>query len=56
MKWAGRFCKGRYLLKTDDDVFVTLRPFMTWLIYQPKKEFYAGQCQLEHSVSRDGKW
>ena len=42
-EWADKYCSGyRYLMKTDDDVFINIPQLYRALAALPKKEVYAG--------------
>lgn len=58
LKWAGFYCRAKYILKTDDDVFINAVPLINWLQAQPRTKFYSGWCNFNSPVVRDpnNKW
>ena len=58
LKWAYYHCKAKYILKTDDDVFVNPLPLVQWLRTQKRVKFYSGWCNFNSPVVRDpnNKW
>ena len=58
LKWAYHHCKAKYILKTDDDVFVNPHPLVEWLRIQEREGFYSGWCNFNSPVVRDpnNKW
>ena len=58
LKWAYYHCKAKYILKTDDDVFVNPYPLVQWLRAQKREKFYSGWCNFNSPVVRDpnNKW
>ena len=57
LKWAYKFCKFKYYLKTDDDVFVYSKGLVKWLWQLPREGIYTGRCDFNKTVIRVGnKW
>ena len=59
LKWACCNCKSaRYVLKTDDDVFVNIFKLMKWLVKSPRRKLYTGTCKGGSPVIRNPahKW
>eukprot|EP00795_Rhopilema_esculentum_P013653 gene13653-4552_t len=58
LKWAYFSCKAKYILKTDDDVFINTFPLVEWLAEQQREKFYSGWCNFDSPVVRDpnNKW
>ena len=58
LKWAYHHCKAKYILKTDDDVFINPHPLVEWLRIQKREKFYSGWCNFNSPVVRDpnNKW
>ena len=58
LKWAYYHCQARYIVKTDDDVFMNPVQLVEWLKDQPQKNFYTGWCNFGSPVVRDknNKW
>ena len=58
LKWAYHNCKAKYILKTDDDVFINPVPLVEWLRTQSRQKFYSGWCNFNSPVVRDphNKW
>lgn len=58
LKWAYHHCKAKYILKTDDDVFINPRPLVEWLKVQKRENFYSGWCNFNSPVVREpnSKW
>lgn len=55
-EWAATYCDFKYLLKTDDDVFVNTRSLVSFLSGEgaPKTEFYFGNLMHGSPVLRSG--
>lgn len=58
LKWAYYHCEAKYILKTDDDVFINPVPLVEWLKVQSRSNFYSGWCNFGSPVVRDpnNKW
>ena len=58
LKWTRHFCKGSYVMKADDDVFINLRMLVDWLQKQQRKMLYTGRCTFDGAVIRNhnSKW
>ena len=50
LKWAYHHCKAKYILKTDDDVFINPFPLVEWLKVQKRDKFYSGWCNSIHQL------
>lgn len=57
-EWAVKYCKFKYLLKGDDDVFINFPRLFSFVQDDevPKKELYAGNVQYEAKVFRSGRY
>ena len=58
LEWAQQFCKFKYYLKTDDDVFVYSKGVVKWLWQLPREGVYTGRCDFNKPVIRTAgsKW
>ena len=58
LEWAQQFCKFKYYLKTDDDVFVYSKGVVQWLWQLPSERVYTGRCDFNKKVIRTAghKW
>ena len=58
LEWAQQFCKFKYYLKTDDDVFVYSKGVVKWLWQLPRERVYTGRCDFNKPVIRKAghKW
>ena len=58
LEWAQQFCKFKYYLKTDDDVFVYSKGVVKWLWQLPRERVYTGRCDFNKKVIRTAghKW
>ena len=52
LEWAYKFCKFKYYLKTDDDVFVYSKGLVKWLWQLPNEGIYTGRCDFNKTVIR----
>ena len=52
LEWANKFCKFKYYLKTDDDVFVYSKGLVKWLWQLPREGIYTGRCDFNKTVIR----
>ena len=57
-QWSIMHCKYKYILKTDDDVFVNIRQLFTFLHAKntPKVKLFAGNVQYRAFVFRTGRY
>lgn len=57
-EWASKYCEFKFLLKTDDDVFVDILRLLRLLKHKrfPSSFFYGGDAQRKSTVWRDGKY
>ncbi|KAK6184642.1 hypothetical protein SNE40_007076 [Patella caerulea] len=58
-RWAAKFCsKAKYVMKTDDDMYVNTNLIPTMLEVAPTKHFAGGFCWGSSSPNRDlsSKW
>lgn len=57
-EWAVRYCKFKYLLKTESDVFVNIPKLLQFLLHKDtqKRRLYAGYVQFSAQVMRSGKY
>ena len=59
LRWVRNFCtSAKYVLKTDDDVFVNIYKLVEWLDTRPRNKFYTGWCNTGSPAVRDrrSKW
>ena len=56
LRYFADFCQARYLLKSDDDMFVNLPYLITILRQKQMKRAIMGPLLLHSRVNRDGKW
>ena len=57
-EWSVNYCKFKYLLKADDDVFVNLPKLFAFLYDKetPRSRLYAGNVHYAAKVFRSGKY
>ena len=57
-EWSVKYCNFKYLLKSDDDVFVNTFGLMDFLskYTTPKKKFYTGNIMVGSVVLREGRY
>ena len=57
-EWASKYCEFKFLLKTDDDVFVDILRLLRLLKHKrfPSSFFYGGDAQRKSTVWREGKY
>lgn len=57
-EWASKYCEFKFLLKTDDDVFVDILRLLKLLKHKrfPSSFFYGGDAQRKSTVWREGKY
>lgn len=57
LQWTSRYCKPKYILKTDDDCYVNVLSLVQWLqeyhVTNGSRPLYAGNIQRDMEVVRD---
>lgn len=57
LDWIQHFCqRGRYFLKTDDDVFLNISNVLKVMEKEPEKGVLIGSMHANSQVQRNGQW
>ena len=58
LTWTYSNCPSSYVLKTDDDVFLSTWQLLRWIVRSEEHNLYTGWCNYRSKVSRNklSKW